>query len=295
MQVSRFRILFERLVFSNIYVSAAAVCMTFQTVLVADLFFCRPWALAFFIFFSTLFTYNFQRLVRIGKHTGSYSNRLYWMVSHRGKLTIITALSFIGIATAAFYISFEALLLAGLAGFISLAYVLPVFKFRKENYMFRDIPFFKIFLISFTWTIVTVWLPYEDCTGSMLQAGSDVYWIAVRRFLFIFSITLPFDIRDMKYDREAGLKTIPLQIGVRRTKLLAILLQLLAIFLSCAQYYPGGLLSAPELIALIFSYLLTIAVISMARVDRPELYFSGLLEGTMILQFLLIYLSNIID
>lgn len=34
----------------------------------------------------------------------------------------------------------------------------------------------------------------------------------VERFFFVFAITIPFDIRDIEADKQAGLKTIPLLI-----------------------------------------------------------------------------------
>ena len=44
-----------------------------------------------------------------------------------------------------------------------------------------------------------------------------------QRFLFVFVLMLPFEIRDMKYD-SLKLSTIPQQIGIIKTKAIGLLL-----------------------------------------------------------------------
>lgn len=45
-------------------------------------------------------------------------------------------------------------------------------------------------------------------------------------FFFVLALVLPFDIRDMEYDRNAGVKTIPLILGARKTRVFCMLLLL---------------------------------------------------------------------
>ena len=75
-----------------------------------------------------------------------------------------------------------------------------------------------MYTIAIVWAGVTTLLPVIDGMQDMKVA----VWISfVQRFLFIIVITLPFDIRDLNYDRE-DINTIPKSLGIRRTKLLGI-------------------------------------------------------------------------
>jgi len=48
-------------------------------------------------------------------------------------------------------------------------------------------------------------------------------WITfVQRFLFIIVITLPFDMRDLRYDVKEDVNTIPKNLGIKNTKLLGV-------------------------------------------------------------------------
>lgn len=43
-------------------------------------------------------------------------------------------------------------------------------------------------------------------------------------FVFVLALVLPFDIRDMEYDRHFGLNTIPIILGERKTRLFCMML-----------------------------------------------------------------------
>lgn len=105
-----------------------------------------------------------------------------------------------------------------LAGIISLLYSNPLGSFKL-----RKVPKFKILWIALVW-MLTILLSY-------IEAGivwhSKVIFIAISAFLFIVGITIPFDIRDFATDPN-GLQTIPQQIGLRRSKWIAMVLLLLS-------------------------------------------------------------------
>ena len=73
----------------------------------------------------------------------------------------------------------------------------------------------KIFAISFVWATVTILLPVIHSE----KAYNDFHILTmmIERFLFVFAITIPFDIRDMNADSQTGLKTIPLLIGEKKS------------------------------------------------------------------------------
>ena len=100
-------------------------------------------------------------------------------------------------------------------GVLTLLYALPILS-RKRN--LRSFYGAKMYTIAFVWAGVTVILPVLD---SMQSLQMDVWISFVQRFLFIIVITLPFDIRDLNYDRE-DINTIPKSLGIRYAKFLGV-------------------------------------------------------------------------
>ena len=85
------------------------------------------------------------------------------------------------------------------------------------------IAFVKLFLIAISWAAVTVIIPLVQ---HQIHIGSTEIILFVQRFLFVAAITIPFDIRDVTYDKEE-LKTLPQAIGVPKSKWLGILFLML--------------------------------------------------------------------
>ena len=80
-------------------------------------------------------------------------------------------------------------------------YILP-FKILK----LRNIHYLKIFILSTAWAIASIF--GNDITNQL------TVFTCILNFIFIFSISLPFDMRDMEAD---GMKTIPKSFGVAKT------------------------------------------------------------------------------
>ena len=210
------------LVASNVYVSLGVVSLTLLSL---DIRHTEHPNLLWFVFFATLFVYNFIRLINVHSIISSSESlrhqiiyrfrRFFWFVC------VISALIgfyfFVTISQSIF------LPIIGL-GFFSVIYGLPIYKNGSHLFRLRDVPGLKIFLIAFVWAYVTEGLP-------ALINGEPLYFLALfERFLFIFAITIPFDIRDVNYD-ASHLATIPQYFGINTAKwmaLFAILSEILA-------------------------------------------------------------------
>jgi len=111
--------------------------------------------------------------------------------------------------------------------------------------------------------------------------------IFLERFLFIMAITIPFDIRDVEVDSGTGLSTLPHILGVTRSKILAIILLIFAgvvtFFLVAQGVYQIDIFWPYSIFVVI-----TALLIWGTRADRSDYYYSGLLDGTMMLLYLLI-------
>jgi 4-hydroxybenzoate polyprenyltransferase len=109
--------------------------------------------------------------------------------------------------------------------------------------------------------------------------------LGVERFLFLFAITIPFDIRDMKADHATGLKTIPLQIGEAKSVQLSILILVVFLVGTVGRYFflqQWGIASAYAI-----SGLTTLVFLTNDRIRKWSLYHYGALDGTLLLQGIL--------
>ena len=161
-----------------------------------------------FVFFATLFTYNFQRIIK--KDIRLKNKRTDWTLKY---IYIIYCLMVIGISISVYqFLQFKinTQILIILAGTISILY----------PYGLRKIPYCKIFIISCIWTISTMLLLISE---ESIEIDTNISLHLLSRFLFVFAIAIPFDIRDMKYD-QIQLKTIPTKIGIAKSKILAIII-----------------------------------------------------------------------
>ena len=109
----------------------------------------------------------------------------------------------------------------------------------------------------------------------------------LERGLFIFAITLPFDIRDLNVDNHGDVKTIPAVIGIEKTKKLGYGILVLCLALALCNHYLG-LYDLKILIGLSISYLTSAWLVSFSSTERHDYFYSALMDGTMIIQFLIV-------
>ena len=161
-------------------------------------------------------------------------------------------------------------------GLISIGYTIPI---TKQGKRLRDFDFIKVFLIAIVWAyIASVNIAIGHNTSLVI-----IVLLFLEKFLFVMSITLPFDVRDIDIDSQRNLTTIPHKIGVRNTYNTAYLL------------LSGGLITTfiifvlleinlLYLIAIMFSYSFTLFAIMVSKNKTSDYYFSGLLDGTFIVR-----------
>lgn len=112
----------------------------------------------------------------------------------------------------------------------------------------KDVPVVKNVVVAISWALVTTLLPAMQMaprTGSMI--ASVLYFMLAK----VFINAVLFDVRDVKGDREMGVKTMPVLLGFRRTT--AILLGLNSTLLLCLMYL-GSMLRHLTLIMVLYGY-----------------------------------------
>jgi len=100
----------------------------------------------------------------------------------------------------------------------------------------------------------------------------------VQRFLYVFIATLPFEIRDMKYD-SLKLATIPQKIGVYKTKVIGVLLIVLVFLLEFFkdEFYVNKTIILSVICVLLLFFLL------FSTKNQKHYYSSFWVEGIPIL------------
>ena len=271
------------LVVSNLYVATGTFSLTWLSLQFYDN---ENLELPFFVFFSTLFAYNFMRLVRVQpmlmegdsiRHKNIFKYRVFlWVFCG---LSGVLAFLFFG---KVYEFIFYPLLFMG---FISVAYSLPVYKKEGSWLRLRDLPSIKIVLIAFVWAVVTSLMPMQ-ISGVAINCLK-----VVERFLFVFAITIPFDIRDLRFD-SVNLHTIPQVFGIKNARYIGVVSLVFAEGILFYEYFFLGYYSLFSALAIFLVYELSALLVYKSHPDMHERYFSLGIEGTSILLGLLFYLSQ---
>ncbi len=242
------------------------------------------------LFFSTAATYLLARIMgmwNMPEHIKQY----FWFGRNELFIRSFFALSS-GICFLLFWwLPFHSQSLLVLLAIVTLFYSLPLFRKAGKWVRLRDVGLFKIFLIVFTWTLSTVALPVVHYQQSLLDP--PVILLLLERAAYILAITLPFDIRDMKFDRHANLKTIPMLIGISHTLMLAQILIATSIFLATINCL--FLVETPyghTLLPLLATYLLSWWLIRQTNEQQPDHFYTGYLDGTMLVMGALVCLGG---
>lgn len=234
---------------------------------------------------SALFTYMLIRLVAI-KRISTYEPESRWDFFFRNLklLRITTYLAAIASVVLFFCIPLKLQITLLVPGLISVLYGVPLGK----KFRLRDIGIIKIFLISFVWSYIASILP---AVNADITIDFSIILLFLANYCFVFAITLPFDIKDLKIDKISNVKTIPVYIGEENTYNLSALLLFIAAGLHV--YLQREIFSndVDYTVPLSISILITMLVVWITRKKRNNsLIYFGLLDGMLIVQFLLCFL-----
>ena len=231
--------------------------------------------LLFFVFFGSITGYNFVKYARIAKlHHASLAQNLKL-------IQVFSFFCFLALLYFAFRQNIEILIAAAIFGVFTLLYAIPLWK-NKQN--LRNIGGVKIFIIALVWAGVTAILPLMNRI-SPGELGITFF----QRFFFVIAITLPFEIRDLKFD-SGSLHTIPQQIGIENTKKLGYVLVVIVFFLEFFKFH----FSVINVIALSLTLLTSVYFIKTAQVNQGVYFSSFWVEGIPVLWFLMLLIAKIL-
>jgi len=255
----------------NISFSAAAYVLTTYLVFFNDEI---NFKIIVLVFSSTFCSYALHRVYPILKNkTINNSNIILWTKNHLSIIIFFMMVCAFASAITFFKLNLEGKLLLIFLAFTTLLYSLPLYKSKR----LKDYPFTKVFLIGITWGLVCSVLPL--ISSNNLFANNLLVLTFLEKCFFIIAITLPFDIRDLKFDKIENVKTIPYLIGVSNTVILSQVLLLISLLIVMFFYQ----LSVFQILVYIIIYLLTFFLVRNANNKQSDKYYFLYLDGLMIL------------
>lgn len=279
----------DLLLFSNIFI---ALCAVAQGLVSYQLLGVQPdiYVLGL-LFSSTLALYNFSVVLSKPKNPeSSTSARVRWIFSHYRLMITISIIAVFSIIPLSLFLSTSSKILLFTLAIISIGYSLPLFSIHDKKFGLRNIPGIKLFLIASVWALSCVLLPILEMEKNQTIAVTlnDTILLIAKRFLFIAAITVPFDIRDIYQDKFYDLKTIPVLFGEKWSLLI------------CQGFLGAYLillvLFTKQFDANFFGLSLTIILsgwlIFRSKWKKNEYYYLFFLDGTLILQYLMLLLFS---
>ncbi len=235
------------------------------------------------VFFSTLFVYNLQRIFYTPQQDKSLNSvRRNWIFNNQFSIKTLTLIGFLGVCISLFFNNLKIIFYLSPLLFLSIAYFLPSIKLRKS-------PWFKLITLTLVWTMVTAVVP-------ILLEPSDVITkqhllhIAVR-FCFMLAICIPFDIRDLLVDAADNVSTIPHLMGENKTRWFATACMIIYILLIILEFV-SGMFKINIFSAMLLSAFINAVIVFMSNSKRSEYYYVAGIDGTMILQGVLLLLAE---
>ena len=241
------------------------------------------------VFSSTLFIYSLHRVVGLNKlkKDSQKKGRYITIINYKNHILVYTVISILVMVYCLSHMELWTLVLFIPAGIVSTLYTLPVF---GEGKRLRDFNFIKILLIALVWAYVASVIPMH------LMNNSDVPLTILsfsERFVYLLLITLPFDVRDLDIDKSIGVKTLPAALGLSKTKVLIDVLCGLGL-VCLLLMYGMHLIDFKSTLALALVYLLSWLAINWAWNKASDYYYSGLLDGLLIVRGLFVLGSTIL-
>lgn len=238
--------------------------------------------LDYFSFFATLFLYALHRLIGFYK-LSACDRPLRFVYLHQsvfffkilaGSAACLSFLLFLFLPRTVQYLTLLPIIL-------SAGYALPFLPGKRR---LRDLSYVKFLLVGLSWAWVTVVLP---AAGHKVFNDKLIWIMFVARFSFITAIAITFDIRDLEIDRQQRVRTMPALVGIPATKAMALLFLVIMVS-SVWLNYQLGFYTVHHVIAFCISVFFTGVLIIHAKTCYADYYYSGLLDGMILLQAILI-------
>ncbi|WP_400081061.1 hypothetical protein [Winogradskyella sp. R77965] len=264
---------------SSIHVALAVYALTWLTLIQFGLDYDKN--VLYFVFFATVTGYNFVKYFGVAKfHHRSLAS---WLKV----IQVFSFIAFIAMCNYAYKLQFNTLLILSIFGLITFLYAIPLMPmryFRDSQKNLRQIGGLKIYVIAIVWTYTTVFLPLMD---NDIDINTDVVVTSLQRFIFVIVLMLPFEIRDLNYD-SLKLATIPQKIGIKKTKIIGVLLLMVFFML---DYFKDKLDGYTILSTLIITFI-TLLFIIFSNKNQSKYYSAFWVESLPIVWLVILLMIS---
>lgn len=281
------RKIFNFYIDASVHVAAAVTSLVWITV--TELKLETTSTVYWFVFFGTITGYNFVKYATIAKFRHK---------SLSPSLRAIQVFSFLCILFAGYFfykLPWKAWYVTAAFGVLTFFYVIPFLPaFRRSlssgasGVNLRTLSGFKIFIVGLVWAGVSVVLPWAMTSASFSQ---ELWLTFIQRFLLVVVWTIPFEIRDLTSDQDS-LRTLPQQLGIKRTKGVGLLLLIIAMVLESLKHASD----LSHFMSFVVLFFITAFVIAKSRKEQSRYFASFWVESIPILWMLLFFiLKNYLD
>ena len=265
----RIQALFDFYLKSSIHVAFSVYALVRMTQFMFEIPYDEP--IAFFAFFGTIVGYNFV------KYDGLARTQKRMMRNELKMIAVLSFFSFLAVGFFFFQLQLVTQTVAVGVLILTLLYTLPFFPNRKNARNWAGV---KIYIVSLCWVGVTLMLPLVDAHQDL---GWDFFIKCIQRFVLVFDLILVFEIIDLAND-DSHLKTVPQQIGVKRTKLLGLGLLLPFYFL---EFLKNNFIEKQLVVNLVLVIVLSLFLV-FSNEKRSKYYTSFWVESIPILWWLMV-------
>lgn len=229
--------------------------------------------MAHFAFFGTIVGYNFVKYDALARTKKNQMRKELKLIA------LLSLFSFVGVGY--YFFQLQRITQVVSVGVLALTmlYTLPFFPNRKNARNWAGV---KIYIVSLCWVGVTLVLPLIN---AHVNLGLDFYLKCVQRFILIFVLILVFEIIDLAND-DPYLQTVPQQIGVKRTKVLGLLLLISFYFL---ELFKNNFIEKQLYVNLVLVLMISLFLL-FANEKRSKYYTSFWVESIPILWWLMVVL-----
>lgn len=243
------------------------------------------WTSVALAFFATLAVYNLSVItVAVSQQPahkrirlnidGDKLNLIFFTVSSIGVLLLLPGCN-----------HFQALIFL-LISLLSLGYMMPVKFNQKRLPGVRHHWIVKNILLSLIWSLATVLIPLSGDIANVFE--TEMIFVVARNFFFIYALTVIYDLRDLRADSGAGMKTLAMVTGVAGARVVALLSLTVFAILAFAD---RGIESGYHL-PLMMSFLAAAVVVMMAGPARKRSFYLWTVDGMMALKALLVIMLH---
>ncbi|MEM5771297.1 MAG: UbiA family prenyltransferase [Candidatus Aenigmatarchaeota archaeon] len=238
------------------------------------------------VFLSVFSVYNLNKITDVMEDKINYPERVSFIQKHKTKILISSIISYIF----ALFIAFFRSILVGIFVFIPL---IGVFIYSVSPIRLKRLLGIKNIWVSLLWSVSVTILPIIYFNKFELLLSFTSFSL----FLFIFlkgiGNTITFDIRDIEGDKKCKIETLPMRIGLNKTKILLSVINLLSFILLLITTFLGFISPIGYAISLVTFY----TFVYIYLIEKTDLKFLTdiLADGEFIVIGLLAFIGNFLS